>query len=444
MIKNNEYRVLGLRFENGYHPDTYARLKEQAKRATEFFLASVDLNDEDPDLDAWVATTEAQNLLVALIADIYQNILSFSKFALPAHDIRQICFKDAAEGLRFYQMEKLQGFKSTFLIPMIGHDFGRLAEGYFHHPEKNSHDNWIPHAQLSYLSLREILNKPEYLAIPQALKNHFLYAVAAHSGENGKAYMSRAVQTCDRMQLIGSEGFLRALSYVVCLMEEGIKYPVSESYKNDLPQMNDHTSALSLLEYYSRNMLDNIGDEHKKWQKQVAIENVALLLMACHDNPELYQKIFAPECNPTERFGPYKQRISDDIMSEARDLYLAHSNTYPMPSSQYDITQKIFDLLESSKGSAQLTLSMKKHIKKGIGDLQGNEIYSLHQTLCLAETLRTEQDECDRQVIMNIGSDAPAYIQSIARAAQAYCLEAPTATFSVENNSALPTLSLAR
>jgi hypothetical protein len=426
MINNNEYRVLGLSFDDGYNPDTYARLKEQAKIQTDFFLSSVDLNDEDQDqdqdLDAWVAPPTAQNLLVALIADIYQNILSFSKFALPAHDIRQICFKDVAEGLRFYQMEKPQGFKSTFLIPMIGHDFGRLVEGYFFHPD-NPHDNWIPHSQLSYLSLKAILDKPTYSAMPQTLKNHFLYAVAAHSGENGKTYMSRAVQTCDRMQLIGPEGFLRALSYVVCLMEEGIKYPVSESYKNDLPQMNDHTSALSLLEYYSRNMLDNIGDEHKKWQRQVAIENVALLLMACHDNQELYQEIFAPECNPTGNFGPYKQRISDDVMSEAKNLYLLHSDTYQMLLSQYVITQKFFDLLQCPVGSALLTDTMKMNMTRAMAILMANERHSLYKTLCLAETLRIQQDDCDRQVIMNIGSDAPAFIQSIAEIAKAYCPE---------------------
>lgn len=442
MIENNEYRVLGLRFENGYHPDTYARLKEQAKRATEFFLASVELNDEAPKLDAWVAIPTAQNMLVTLTKDIHQHISSFSKFALPAHDIRQICFKDAAEGLRFYQMEQPQGFKSTFLIPMIGHDFGRLVEGYFFHPD-NPHDNWIPHSQLSYLSLKAILDKPAYAAMPQTLKNHFLYAVAAHSGENGKTYMSRAVQTCDRMQLIGSEGFLRALSYVVCLMEEGIKYPVQRDYKNDLPEMNDHISALSLLEYFSRNMRENIGVHHSQWQRQIAAENVALLMMACHDNQELYQKVFAPECNPTGDFGPYKQRIPDDIMNDAKNLYESRSDTYRRLSSQNDVTQKIFDLLQSPKGSSQLTSTMKEHIKKGIGALEQNERQSLYQTLCLAETLRTKQDECDSQVIMRIGSHAPAYIQLIASAAQAYCIEAPTATFSVENNPALSTLSLA-
>lgn len=423
--ENNEYRVLDFWFQNGYCPDTYALLKARAQIETDFFLSSINLHDEDTKLDAWVATPTAQNMLVALTDDIHQNILSFSKFALPAHDIRQICFKDAAEGLRFYQMEEPQGFKSTFLIPMIGHDFGRLVEGYFFHRD-NPHDNWIPHSQLGYLSLKAILDKPAYAAMPQTLKNHFLYAVAAHSGENGKTYMSRAVQTCDRMQLIGPEGFLRALSYVVCLMEEGIKYPVWGNYKNDLPDMNDHTSALSLLEYFSRNMRENIGVHHSQWQRRIAIENVALLMMACHDNQELNQEIFAPELNPTENFGQYKQRIPDDIMNDAWDLYSLHSNTYPMPSSQYDITRKIFDLLESPKGSAQLTPTMKEHIKKGIGDLKQNERHSLYQTLCLAETLRNEQDECDSQVIMNIGSDAPAYIQLISRAAKAYCLEAPT------------------
>jgi len=417
---NNQYGVWSNWFNDGYRQEAYDHLRVQAKFETEFFLSSTNLTDDDTALDEWVLTSQGQNMLVALVTDIQTHIKTVSSFSLPAHDIRQILYKDAIEGLRFSQMENLQGFKETFMIPMISHDVGRLLEGRFFHSD-NPHENWIPHSQLSYLLLKAVLDRPDYKDMPQKLKNHFLYAVAGHSGDNGQTYMSRAVQTCDRMQLIGPEGFFRALSYVVCLMEGNIKYPVRESYKNDLPEMIKHTSVLSLIEYFSRNMRQNIGGEHVKWQECVAIENVAILMMACHGNPELYQKIFAPELNQNGSYGPKKQKIPDDIMEVAKDLYDIYSDTYPMISSQFDVTRKILSLLQSPNGSAQLTDTMKINMNRAMGVLMHNERHSLYQALCLAETLRTEQDECDRDVIARIDNNAPQYMQTIARTASDYC-----------------------
>jgi hypothetical protein len=433
--KNNKYGVWSTEFQNGYQRDAYIALAAKAKFETDFFLATTQsqLTDVDPVLDAWAESPQGKDLLVALTIDIQSHIRSVSDYSLPAHDIRQIEYKDAVEGLRFYKMEKPQGFKSTFMIPMISHDIGRLLEGRFFHPD-NLHENWIPHSQLSYILLKAIFDKPEYKDIPQSLKNHFLYAVAAHSGENGKTYMARAVQTCDRMQLIGPEGFLRAISYVVCLMEGGIKYPVWQSFKKDLPEMKDHTSVLSLLEYFSRNMRENIGTVHPQWQRRVAIENVALLMMACHDNDDLKGRFFAPELDSDAPYGSRKQKIPDDILRAAKDLYDLHSNTYQMLSSQFDVTRKILDLLQKPDGSAKLTDVMKINMNRAMGVLMHNERHSLYQALCLAETLRTQQDGCDREVIASIGHEDPEYIQLIAEESFKYCPELQSPDLEIPQN----------
>lgn len=427
----NQYGVWKRYFED---QSNYDRLKNDAQFLTSFFKANINLSDEDNSLDSWVATPQAQKILTALIIDIKTHILSVTDFALPAHDIRQILFKDLAEGLRFYQMEKPQGFKSTFMIPMMAHDIGRLLEGRFFHPN-NPHENWIPHSQLSYLLLKAILDKPDYRDIPEALKNHFLYAVATHSGDNGQTYMSRAVQTCDRMQMIGSEGFFRALSYVVCLMKGQIKYPADQYYRQNLPDMNDHKSVLSLLEYFSRNMRENIGIKHPQWQRRIMVENAAILMMACPNDKALYRKIFAPELNPSESYGTHKQKMSDDIFESARALSALHTDTYPLLSSPNDVTGKIFELLESPVGSAKLKDDMKLQINRAMSCLQLNERYSLHQALCLAESLRRQQDRCDRKIIMSIGSEAPEYIQLIANSAKRFCPAPPN--FLLESRSSL-------
>ena len=415
----NQYGVWTGYFAGQY---SYERLKNAAKSYADYFLATVHLSDDNSALDDWVMADESQNMLTILTADIQAHIKSVSAFALPAHDLRQILLKDVAEGLRFYQMEKPQGFKSCFMIPMMAHDpGGRLLEGRFYNPDTNPHENWIPHSQLSYLLLKAILDKPDYRDMPQALKNHFLYAVAAHSGDNGKTFMSRAVQTCDRMQLIGPEGFFRALSYVVCLMEKDIQYPVSQNYEHDLPEMKDHTSVLSLLEYFSRNMRENICRCHAQRQRRVAIENVAILMMACHDNERLKNKIFAPEMNTAGPFGQHKQKIPCDIMIAANNLYTLYSNTYAMRPSQFEATCKIFQLLQDPNGSAHLNNRMKIQMNRAMEALMPDERQSLYQALCFAERLRAEQDECDRIVISSIEENDPKFIQLMAKEATLYC-----------------------
>jgi hypothetical protein len=217
-------------------------------------------------------------------------------------------------------------------------------------------------------------------------------------------------------------------------MEGGIKYPVWQSFKNDLPEMKDHTSVLSLLEYFSRNMRENIGTVHPQWQRRVAIENVALLMMACHDNHDLKGKFFAPELEFDGPYGSRKQKIPDDIMQAAKDLYSLYSGTYHMHSSQFEVTRKILDLLQKPAGSAKLTDVMKINMNRAMGVLMHNERYSLYQALCLAETLRTQQDECDREVIASIGNQDPKYIQLIAKESSNYCQALQPQGFEIRPN----------
>ena len=195
--------------------EDYNALKTHAQMAARNFefrfsagLSSIDQDltniGKNPVLDHWVNSDEGQKTLIDLTRDLQGRIRANAEHALPAHDIRQILYKDACEGLRFAACEMPEGYKSSFIVPMFSHDIGRLLEGRFY-SLGIPHDDWIPHSQLSFLMMREVLQ--DYPQMPQALKDHFMYAVLAHSGENAETYIGRAVQTCDRMQLIGPEGF---------------------------------------------------------------------------------------------------------------------------------------------------------------------------------------------------------------------------------------------
>lgn len=418
-------------FPNGFRADTYEALKADARLETSRFLSELDEHQISLDdglsnvsnnlkLDAWVQSNDG--MLTKLVRDLQAHIQSTVQNALPAHDERQIFFKDASEGLRYYWGDRPTGYKSTFVIPMFAHDIGRLLEGSLYSPEENGIGNWIPHSQLSFLLLKKILDKPDYADMPYELKAHFLYAVLAHSGDNGTSFMSRAVQTCDRMQLIGAEGFFRALSFASCLMNADIRYPSDDTYIYNLPSMYDHKSVLSILEYCSRNMRENIGEGHRGWQARIAIENVAILKMACRGNQYLYERIFAPEISPPNYpFGHQKQPISAEVMSAAEELYFSKCRIDAVRFSPFELSHEIISLLNAPIGASQLTDAMKKSVTRAVSEMSDAERWSFAHTLTMAKELRAEQDEIDYNLCVEIQkSNAPDFVRAIAEKAAEY------------------------
>lgn len=425
----NKYGVWSDFFASGYSDNNYRMLRRLTDDISLDFMRGIEqgkikvddgltCHSSAPELDRWVA--ENDFLLAQLVRDIQSHILSVVDFALPAHDERQILFKDAAEGLRFYQMEQPQGYKSTFVIPMFSHDIGRLLEGRLYDPQANPHENWISHSHLSFLLLKKILDQPCYTEMPQSLKEHFLYAVLAHSGDNGKSYMSRAVQTCDRMQLIGAEGLYRSLSYGVCLMGADIKYPDDSSYQYSLPDMYDHTSVLSALEYCSRNMRENIGNVHESWQRRIAVENIILLKAACEKNEALASYLFAPELRVDCVFGPKKRKMDEDILKEADYLFNRLQRCSSAICSPFEVASAAIIAIEVPLGAAKLSDDMKKSIRDAVAAMSDIERKSLFQMMHIADQFRAEQDEIDRDVSHNSEADPKAYIRAIAVATRKY------------------------
>ncbi len=421
--------VWGDYFANGYAPDSYADLRIKAEAlSTEFFQQAWpsfdDLKEEytNPELDAWVDSKDGQTMLSLLVWDIQSHIDSVKAYALPAHDIRQILFKDASEALRFYQMERPEGYKSTFVIPTFSHDIGRLLEGRFYHPD-NAHEKWIPHSKFSYVLFNDILSKDEYKDMPKELKNHFLYAVLAHSGENGKTFMSRAVQACDRMQLIGPEGFFRAHAYGLCFLDADIKYPNDDVYKTDLPIFGKHHSVLSELEFFARNMRKNIGTDHKEWQKRIAVENVALLLKISERDDDLRRRVFFPEYNTdiTAEYGPAKRPIAPDIFYDAHNKMSSFDRLYTNFASADDVVGSLRLALECLPGAAQLSDAMVKSAYRAVDDLTHNTRHALYDTIRMANILRMDQDKVDvHYAVQSLNDRTPEFIRLVADTALKY------------------------
>lgn len=429
MNKQNHFDVWDYYFSSGYSYEDYEILRLHALHECTQFMRGmaeghIKVNDDltprssYPHLDHWVQQNDA--LLSNLVTDIQTHIFSAVRFALPAHDERQILFKDAAEGLRFHQIEKPQGYKSTFVIPMFAHDIGRLLEGRLFDPQQNPHDKWIPHSQLSFLLFNNILDQPQYRDMPRELKNHFLYAVLAHSGDNGKSYMSRAVQTCDRMQLIGAEGLFRDMFYNICLMEGDIKYPDEPSYQYNLPDMYDNRSVLSMLEYCARNMRENIGDHYAAWQRRIAVENMTLLKVAAEGNPDLQRRIFAPELELGDNFGPQKGRIASDIMRDADRYYQSFQGQDDGIYSRFEVSSALISAIERPVGAAQLTEDMKSSLRHAVGNMSDIERKALYRMISIANIIRIEQDGIDKQLALHLTNDSQHFVRAIAAVAHPY------------------------
>jgi hypothetical protein len=432
MTEQNNFGVWAEFFPQGYSSSDYNLLRAHARIVCDNFRRGVrdknmDLSDlqnsmaYSEDLNRWVNSAEGQTVLLALVTDIITHIKSVSHFGLPAHDARQVEFKDVAEGLRFLAMENPQGYQASFIIPMMCHDIGRLLEGRLYHPTENPHPNWIPHAQLSFLMLQKILDKPCYQAMPKELKQHYLYAVLQHSTENGLSFMSRAVQTCDRMQLIGAEGFFRGLSFFPCLMDADIAYPNDSEYAHDLPDMKGHRSLVSYLEFFARNMLDNLGEKHQAWQYSIARENIAILATLCDGDDkhsqELFERIFAPELRPHATFGPNKKPIPHPMMGEGlrlSDARLAGLKTREI--SPYELTDFICHELETPDGAAKLSPAMRDSLALKISALSSTDRNNLFRTVIIASEMRHAQDRLDATLCRDMTNDSalPPYIRAIA------------------------------
>ncbi len=404
---------------NGYNAEAYEVLRLKAKNQTGFFLANFQPDNEaaDEEVEAWLENSDNQDLLAELVGDLQDFVAKTRNRALPAHDDRQISFKDAAEALRFYQMEGLTGLKATGVIPATFHDVGRFVEGAWYHPTENPHDHWIPHAQLSFLVFQKILASSKYQEMPDRLKDHYLYAVLAHSGQNGATFMSRMTQACDRVQLLGAEGFFRALAYVVCLMNGKIAYPEGEEFSRDLPNYGEHASVLMELEFFARNMRENIGEKHAVHRRKMAVQNVALLKLLCQYDPNLEERMFAPEVDRLRIYGRLKKGIPDDIWKAAQDL----ADTWKDESLDdgppvLKVADSLCLMLTEPAGTAPLSEEMRARISEAVRSLKGQEVMALYHMASRAEELRDQGYVQDMKLVETLLSTSiPTFIKLIAR-----------------------------
>lgn len=396
--------------------EAYEQLRLECSLGAKHFLADIwdgrmaledglDPDSRDPDLDRWVSWPRSQNILLDLVCDLeglcaasfdrlreYQ-MDSRKQIEPIAHDQWQMS-KDKAEAIRFSEMERPKGYKACMTIPTSYHDIGRIAEGWW--GDICAHDEWhIPHAELSFVMLLEVLSKPDYNEIPLKLKQHFLYAVLAHSyRENGVTYMSRAVQACDRMQLVGPEGIIRAMSYMSAYVKDGgIGYPEGQ-YNAELPALGRIREALPYIEYFARCMPQNIGDEHARWRDRIQHETLAQLL--------LYEGVSSHVVKPkmvTNAQGERKLHCFSVEEIQGAYAVLERRNVGDHYVYGDNTVLKLIKEIERPSGAAKLMPESINRLQEAFDKLGPNQKMALNELVDFATTLRRQADQEDAEAL---------------------------------------------
>ncbi len=437
-IELNRLGVWQKYFIKPYDQESYGILRAGARLRTDNFLKDVRdkaINIDDgfdsashcPELDKWVESETGQTTLTSLLEELQDLVKSSFELLedrqtktrqqlLPiGHDRWQMA-KDAAEALRYLEMERPQGYKAAFVIPTAFHDLGRILEGWMM-DDKNPHTNWIPHAQLSFLMLDDVLSQQKYQAIPKELKNHFLYAVLAHSySENGQSYMSRAVQACDRMQLIGPEGIFRTLAYDVCYNEQAvIGYPSSKKFADELPILHDIHEAIPGYEYIARGMLENIGASHARWRQELHIETLAILMAYQGAEKDRNAHILAPKLLRDAQDVVREHRFCPESLDQAKSKLGQNFDHIYLLLSPKELLDEVVKELQRPAGAASLTDRTKAHFLSSLISLDEGERKSLCAMVRVAGELRKQQEQADLLVIERAMVIGDRLTQAIAR-----------------------------
>lgn len=406
---NSDLGVVSKYFSGeGYEQQSYALLKAGLSLQSDFFLTSCSSQGlpEIRDFETWYQKTESQEVLVSLIKELQiLTKLAFRQLEelqrktgqqhMPvAHDEWQMA-KDVAEAVRLTSMDELEGPDILFAIPTAFHDWGRIIEAWFFHKE-NPCTNWIPHAQLSYAALKDVLDQNKYEFIPEGIKKLFLHAVLVHSySENGASPVSRRLQACDRMQLYGGEGDLRAKSFLLCLKgASSLRYP--DEYRAGLPAVPSIRTPIAVFEGCTRALPENTGEGHKIWQRRNLIESIALL-RAYQDGTDEEKHYTDPKLIVTCGGKKILHRFDENDLLQAGEVYegwLNRNDSSPV-KKHLNLAEILIGEFERQAGAAKITDQNKHHITLATNDLTGEEVNRIGKATQFAIALRQAQDGVD-------------------------------------------------
>jgi hypothetical protein len=199
--------------------------------------------------------------------------------------------------------EDLSPSRALSIIPALLHDVGRLYEHLLYNKPAGGVGG-SEHAIVGFLITKELLgdvlergtSDPELADALGRMKNEILNAVLDHQrGGSRSSYMAQVVQRADREQLVGYEMLHRSFAFDVGIQGLSIAGGSDPKCRERLPMPGslEMRNIFHHLEFYMRNLHDNIGATAREYAEQGKIQTGRFLWLSCP--PEMRARIFHPE-----------------------------------------------------------------------------------------------------------------------------------------------------
>ncbi|MEK7801505.1 MAG: hypothetical protein AAB276_03535, partial [Pseudomonadota bacterium] len=275
----------------------------------------------------------------------------------------------------------------------------RLLEGALYDPNR-LHNEWIPHAQLSFLLLECLLDQDKYITMPRDLKWHLQYAVLAHSGVNSQTYIGQMTQAVDRWSGVhGPQGFMRAVAFVPLFSKGQIGLPKDDKdYAYQLPNYANLRSALQILEFFGRNMYDDVGEKHAVHSQKIAAQNMAILLKWSEGNTDIRHVVFAPEIRQDGKQESFKRLFNQNSIAAGEHIALQYPSQNE-PLSAIELANELISDLERPAAAARLTDDMKQRLLDAVAVMPAAERVSFRNTLHMVREMLVQAHDENARII---------------------------------------------
>lgn len=276
-----------------------------------------------------------------------QGLLHKNPHGYPDHDRRHILFCVPVTALRLGETK--DSYSQIFgAFCALMHDAGRIVEALYplDDPRKLEMDKM--HPEISTACAATILE--EFPEIPKKVKNEILLAITTHDSlVISNSQLACFIASCDRLQLVGPEFFLRQLYLISCYGKDFYPSP------STIPTTGD--SVFGSTAFYLNNLRPNIGAKHSL-ESRLRICSGTILQLAALDNEETLRQFFPSDILLTTSWQRLPQNLIRAIQRSAYQARNGHSREWPNYSEEFyenrekpleDLFDELFNLPLVSK-----------------------------------------------------------------------------------------------
>ncbi len=301
-------------------------------------LPEEELHLEREKLAHWARTPEATEIAYELLDVSVTAAREEAGRSHPAHDYRHIVMKDPLVALELSCLRAQENPLIIFsIIPSLLHDIGRARE----HEHMTTNFLNAPaqlHAELGFSLAEQILRG---IDMPALLRKEILFAVLEHN--NGfppqSSLFHRSVRHADAEQLIGVEGFSRAITFDIALgpmeFSKGgtiVRWLENFTHAFAPPLMRLRKKEIWQMLEQSKTCLRILQGKKGSFGDAETEKRVGRLRKRCSDEELLHACTNLPGCAPLKNWCPGGPAQPDGENAEA----LLNSKFHSLSKNQQD------------------------------------------------------------------------------------------------------------